>query len=201
VDYPENPLDDDILIENEALEHSFSVLTLMVQNLVQNYKFKILKSLIESGLIKLCQKILYYFISLVDGSFKMPNEDDNLVQDFIQLNMPVDSRNFSNSIPQIAALPNSQTSMKSKRTNFDLLTLSSGAIQLAKNMTQILLDLSSIYRNSPEPEQSIAMIYHLVLKTDYLNILKSSMFLIDLDVQSNIIKTIGNLLMLGGPRH
>ena len=152
MDYPENPLDDDILIENEALEHSFSVLTLMVQNLVQNYKFKILKSLIESGLIKLCQKILYYFISLVDGSFKMPNEDDNLVQDFIQLNMPVDSRNFSNSIPQIAALPNSQTSMKSKRTNFDLLTLSSGAIQLAKNMTQILLALSSIYRNSPEPE-------------------------------------------------
>lgn len=119
-DFPDNPLEDENQIENEAFEHFFEVLTFMVENLVQNSKFKILKSLIESGLIKLCQKVLYKFIALVDGSFKTRNENDNLVYDFIELNMPGDSRNISNSLPQIAELPSVQTSLKSKRTNFYL---------------------------------------------------------------------------------
>jgi len=175
-------LEDEVQIENEALEHSFGKLTLMIQNLVANHQFKILKSLIESGLVKLCQKILMKFIALVDGNFKMNNEQDDVVQDFIQLNLASDSRNNSNSVPQLALFPNQKDSSDPLMCNFDLLSLNSGAIQLAKNMTKILLELSLICCNSPDMKQSIAMIYYLVQKTSYLNILKCSMFLIDLDV-------------------
>jgi len=44
--FMEISLEDEVQIENEALEHSFGKLTLMIQNLVANHQFKILKSLI-----------------------------------------------------------------------------------------------------------------------------------------------------------
>lgn len=143
----------------------------MTRDLVRNNEFKVLKSVLDVGLIQVCYKILRILVSHIDRDIEL----EEGMRDFIQSN--------NNNQESISSLPQATyRSPRSNKSKFNLMNLSLGAIELAKNMSQILMDLSSICINSPDPEQSMGMIYYLIKKTEFLKILKQSIFLVDLDV-------------------
>ena len=75
-----------------------------------------------------------------------------------------------------------------------------GAIELARNMTIILKNFASTAQQQMTEDVSIKdclkFTHLLIAKTNFLKVLKNSMKLIELEVQTNLIKTIGNLLIL-----
>ena len=96
----------------------------MTRDLVKNFEFKVLKSVLEIGLIQVCQKVLWILVSHIDKDIEI-NEG---MRDFIYSNN--NENDSTGSLPKATYL-----SPRSDKTKFDLMNLSLGAIELAKNMS------------------------------------------------------------------
>lgn len=149
------------------------------KELSANQKVKILKASIEYGLIQLCRNLLNTLIKWEDNDDKESKGGE------------------------LTGTGEGDEDKESECDKIDLLKYKTGTIELFRNVSLILVNLSKICSFSQDQETaaySLKFMEFLMIRTDYLAILKEFLSrVIEFEVQVNLIQCVGNILLLGGP--